>query len=374
MIQNQLPLFVILLGFSISTWAWGNEITLYIGTGGKKAEGIYHTTFNQQTGQFSDVSLASKINSPGFIARHPSLTCLYAVARWKNQAGVVGYKIGKDQKLEEFTRMVCTDGMGCHLAVHPSGKFLLTAQYAGGSVGFFPLNEKGELKEPSIFEHSGGSKVFGTRQDSPHPHWCGYSPCGKFALIPDLGLDQIVLYKIDLEEIKMSPHGIAKSLAGGGPRHMRFSTNQKWIYLLNELSLSVEVFSWDSQLGKAKSLSNFPTLTETEKIGESFNSAAEILVHPSGKWIYSSNRGHDSVTVFSTNPDGSLKIIQKQPIRGAFPRNINLTPSGKWLLAAGQDSNTVAAHRVDPASGKLTYQRGAMINVPQPICLFFLNK
>ena len=369
--QNQLPLFVILLGFSISTWAWGNEITLYIGTGGKQAEGIYHTTFNEQTGQFSDVSVASKINSPGFLARHPSLNCLYAVARLKNQAGVVGYKIGKDQKLEEFTRMVCKDGMGCHLAVHPSGKFLLTAQYGGGSVGFFPLNEKGELNEPSIYEHSGGSKVFGTRQNSPHPHWCGYSPCGKFALIPDLGLDQIVLYKIDPEEIKMSPHGIAKSLAGGGPRHMRFSTNQKWIYLLNELSLSVEVFSWDSQLGKAKGLSNFPTLTEPEKIGESFNSAAEILVHPSGKWIYTSNRGHDSVTVFSTNPAGSLKILQKQPIRGAFPRNIKLTPSGNWLLAAGQDSNTVAAHRVDPASGKLTYQRGAMINVPKPICLLF---
>ena len=372
--QNQFLLFVILLGFSISTWAWGNEITLYIGTGGKQAEGIYHTTFNEQTGQFSDVSVASKINAPGFLARHPSLNCLYAVARWKNQAGVVGYKIGKDQKLEEFTRIACTDGMGCHLAVHPSGKFLLTAQYGGGSVGFFPLNEKGELSKPSIFEHSGGSKVFGTRQDSPHPHWCGYSPCGKFALVPDLGLDQIVLYKIDPEEIKMSPHGMAKSLAGGGPRHMRFSTNQKWIYLLNELSLSVEVFSWDSQLGRAKGLSNFPTLTEPEKIGESFNSAAEILVHPSGKWIYTSNRGHDSVTVFSTNPDGSLKILQKQPIRGAFPRNINLTPSGNWLLAAGQDSNTVAAHRVDPASGKLTYQRGAMINVPQPICLLFLNK
>ena len=127
-------------------------------------------------------------------------------------------------------------------------------------------------------------------------------------------------------------------------------------------------------MGKAKSLCNFPTLTETEKTGESFNSAAEILVHPSGKWIYSSNRGHDSVTVFSTNPDGSLKALQKQPIRGAFPRNINLTPSGNWLLAAGQDSNTIAAHRVDPASGKLTYQRGAMINVPQPICLLFLDK
>ena len=372
--NSKIIFFFILLSGMISRYSHGEELTLYIGTGGKKAEGIYRTSFNEQTGRFSDVSLAAKINAPGFLTAHPSLNCLYAVARWKNQAGVVGYKIGKDQKLEEFTRKVCPDGMGCHLAVHPSGKFLLTTQYGGGSVGFFPLNEKGELNKPTIFEHSGGSKVFGTRQDSPHPHWCGYSHCGKFALIPDLGLDQIVLYRIDLEEIKMSPHRIARSRTGGGPRHMRFSTNEKWIYLLNELSLSVEVFSWDSKLGEAKCISESPTLTEPEKIGESFNSAAEILAHPSGKWIYSSNRGHDSVTVFSTNPDGSLKVLQKQPIRGAFPRNINLTPSGNWLLAAGQDSNTITAHRVDPVSGKLTYQRGSIINVPQPICLFFLKK
>ena len=155
---------------------------------------------------------------------------------------------------------------------------------------------------------------------------------------------------------------------------MRFSTNGKFIYLLNELSLSVTTFAWEAQKGTAKRLTTTPALSEKVKIGESFNSAAEILVHPNGQFVYSSNRGHDTVSVYQANPKtGKLKVIQVQPIRGAFPRNINLTPNANWLLAAGADSNTVAAHRVDQETGKLTYQRGSVINVPSPICILFLD-
>ena len=184
-------------------------------------------------------------------------------------------------------------------------------------------------------EHEGGSKVVERRQQSPHPHWTGFSPDGKYALVPDLGLDQIVIYRVDSSKPAITPHGVGQSVPGGGPRHMRFSTNGKFIYLLNELTLSVTTFAWDAAKGTAKTLTTEPALSEQDKEVETFNSSAEILVHPNGRFVYSSNRGHDSVTVYRANAQsGKLKVVQVQPVRGAFPRNVNLTPDATWLLAA----------------------------------------
>ena len=346
--------------------------TVYFGTGGRNAKGIYRATFNPDNGRFTPAVLAAEIGSPGFLALHPDGEKLYAVARWDRKAGAIGYRIKTDGDLEEFTRMVCPDGGGAHIAVHPSGKFLLTAQYGGGSTALFPLDGQGKLGSPTVSEHQGGSKVVPERQESPHPHWCGFSADGNFALVPDLGLDQIVIYKVDKNAPSITMHGVAESVPGGGPRHMRFSTDGKYIFLLNELSLSVTTFAWDAAKGAAKKVSVAPALSEEAKAGEVFNSAAEILAHPSGDFVYSSNRGHDTVTAFRVDTGtGKLSVIQVQPIRGAFPRNINLDPTGSWLLAAGADSNTVAAHRIDPDSGKLTYQRGSITNVPSPICILF---
>ena len=347
---------------------------VYFGTGGRGAEGIYHSTFNPDNGRFSTVKLAAKVGSPGFLALHPDGDKLYAAARTSEFAGALGYKIGKDGSLTEFTKQANPDGGGAHIAVHPSGKFLLTAQYGGGSTALFPLSKDGKLGEAVVHEHKGGSNVVPRRQTSPHPHWCGFSPDGKYALVPDLGLDQIVIYKVDLNKPAITPHGTANTVPGGGPRHMRFSVDGKFIYLLNELSLSVTTFAWDASNGTAKKLSVTLAISEETKAAESFNSAAEILVHPSGKFVYSSNRGHDTVSVYRADTcTGNLEVIQVQPIRGAFPRNINLVPGANWLLAAGADSNTIAAHRIDPETGKLTYQRGSITNVPSPICILFLE-
>ena len=364
-------LLVTTLVSSFFSLGLAEPIDVFFGTGGAGAEGIYHSTFNPDNGKFSSVKLAAKIGSPGFLTLHPNGKILYSVGRWETGTGAVGYHINKGE-LKEFTRMACPDGGGCHIAVHPSGKFLLTAQYGGGSVALFPLDPSGKLGEPTVTEHEGGSKVVERRQQSPHPHWTGFSPDGKYALVPDLGLDQIVIYKVDSSKPSITRHGVGQSVPGGGPRHMRFSTNEKFIYLLNELTLSVTTFEWDAAKGTAKTLTTEPALSEQDKEGETFNSSAEILVHPNGRFAYSSNRGHDSVTVYRANPkSGKLKVVQVQPVRGAFPRNINLSPNASWLLAAGADSNTVAAHRVDPDTGKLTYQRGSVVNVPSPICILF---
>ena len=151
---------------------------------------------------------------------------------------------------------------------------------------------------------------------------------------------------------------------------MKFSADGKFIFLLNELSLSVESFAWMPRL-KAKALFEIPTLSEEEKAGETFNSAAEILVHPSGNWVYSSNRGHDSVSAFKHTGKGYLELIQKQPVRGAFPRNINFSPNAEWLIAAGQESNSIAAHKLIE-KWRLTYKRGAITLFPTT-CLLFLK-
>jgi 6-phosphogluconolactonase len=346
-------------------------LDVFFGTGGRGAEGIYHATFNPDNGKFSPSRLAARIGSPGFLTLHPNGKILYSVGRWDGGTGAVGYQVSGGE-LKEFTRMACPDGGGCHIAVHPSGKFLLTAQYGGGSVALFPLDSSGKLGEPTVTEHEGGSKVVERRQQSPHPHWTGFSPDGNYALVPDLGLDQVVIYKVDPSKPAIHTHGVGQSMPGGGPRHMRFSTDGKFIYLLNELTLSVTTFAWDAAKGTAKALTTEPALSEQDKEGETFNSSAEILVHPNGRFVYSSNRGHDSVSVYRANPkSGKLKVVQVQPVRGAFPRNVNLTPDATWLLAAGADSNTVAAHRVDPKTGKLLYQRGSVVNVPSPICILF---
>ncbi len=352
-------------------WAAAQPSVLFIGTGGKDAKGIYRTKFNQDSGSFSKIELAAEIDQPGFLALHPNRNILYAVARWDKQAGVIGYLIEKGGELREFTRSVCSDGYGCHLAVHPSGRFLLSAQYAGGSIALFPLDDQGIADAPSIIKHHGGSGVTKGRQDSPHPHWCGFSPAGTFALVPDLGLDRILIYRTNPTSQVLSPHGHVECEPGGGPRHMRFSACGKFFFLLNELSSSVSLFSWLEESGSARLLSTTPALSQRELDQQNFNSAAEILVHPNGRRIYTSNRGHDSVTTFAVDPPNPAVSLQTHHVRGAFPRNVTLSPNAEWLLAAGQHSNTISAHRIQP-DGTLVFPRGSITNAPSPICLLFV--
>jgi 6-phosphogluconolactonase len=345
---------------------------VYFGTGGPGARGIYRAEFDTETGRLRAADLAAEIGSPGFLALHPDGDKLYAVANFAGGPGAVGYRIGGDGSLDLINSSPTGDGGGAHIAVHPSGKFLLTAQYGGGSTALFPLDAEGRLGAATLSRHEGGSRVVPRRQENPHPHWCGFSPDGRFALVPDLGMDGIVIYRVDLDGPAIERHGFAASVPGGGPRHMRFSPDGRFIYLLNELSLSVTAFAWDAAAGTARQLATVPSLSEEVKAREAFNSAAEIVVHPSGRFVYSSNRGHDTVTVYRADPaTAALEVIQVQPIRGAFPRNINLAPGAGWLLAAGADSNTVAVHRVDGETGELTYQTRGIINVPAPICIVF---
>ncbi len=365
---------VLLVVLIVSTAVQGAVLNVYFGTGGRATKGIYHATFDTQKGRLSEAQLAVEIGFPGFLALHPDNRTLYAVGRLAGKDVVAGYRITLSGTLQQFTVSPIRDGGGAHIAVHPSGKFLLTAQYGGGSTALFPLDGDGKLGTSVITEHGKGSNVVPSRQSKPHPHYCGYSPDGRFAFVPDLGMDGIVIYRVDQETPAITKHGFAASLPGGGPRHMRFSVDGQFIYLLNELSLSVTTFSYNAANGTTVQQTTTAALSEETKAKEVFNSAAEILVHPNGRFIYSSNRGHDSVTAYCADPvTGRLAVTEVEPIRGAWPRNINLDPSGRWLLAAGGQSNTISVHAIDQGTGELAFQRGSIINVPGPICVLFVE-
>jgi 6-phosphogluconolactonase len=208
---------------------------------------------------------------------------------------------------------------------------------------------------------------------APHPHWTGFSPDGKFAFVPDLGTDGIHVYGVSLQEMSLKLLHEIKSVPGGGPRHMRFSVDGRYIYLLNELQLSVSTFRYDASTGRGVLVSTMKALSDEELAQNSFNSAAEILVHPNGRFLYTSNRGHDSVSVFDIKNPERPECIQVEPVRGAWPRNIQIHPSGQWLFAAGADSHTLATFKVDVESGRLSFLRKGVQHVPKPLCILFAD-
>lgn len=351
-----------------------DQLDVWLGTGGAPSRGIYHTMLDTETGRLSASRLVAEIRSPGFLAKHPRLPILYAVGAFDREDVVASYRIqgtGSDAQLELIGYQPIGDGNGTHLAVSRDGRTLLTVQYGSGSVAAFPLDDEGKIgQRTALVRHQGGSRVDPTRQEAPHAHWVGFSPDQKFALVPDLGLDEVVLYRVATDSAVIELHGAGVVPPGAGPRHMRFHPNGKWIYVLNELDLTVSLFDWDAEEGAMKLRQTLSTVPQEELQPLSQKSCSEIRVHPNGKFVYAANRGHDSITVFSVGDDGTLSTIQNEAVRGANPRNFNLDPSGKWLLVGGQDSHTLASFAVDPETGKLIFSHN-IISTPTPICVLF---
>ncbi len=351
-------------------------IDVWLGTGGGRlSKGIYHCTLNTSNGKLSDPTVVAEISGPGFLAMHPKLPRLYAVGGVDGKPSVAAYAIEgtlKDASLKFLNAIEIGDGGAAHVAVDPTGHTILTAQYGGGSTAVFSLNDDGSLKERTqLINHEGASNTVPKRQTSSHAHWAGYSPDNRFAFVPDLGLDKVVIYKLDATASRISPHGFGEISPGGGPRHMKFHTNGKWVYVLHELDLKVTVFDYDAAAGTMKAKQTIETVPRDELAKEDFKSCSEIRVHPTGKFVYAANRGHDTVTAFRVDQStGRLELIERENVRGATPRNFNIDPSGKWLLAAGQDSHTLASFAVDQETGELKFNR-SIVHAPVCICVLF---
>ena len=354
------------------------KVRVFFGTyTGKESKGIYTSVLDLKTGAITKPELAAEIRNPSFLAIHPRGTHLYA-------AGEIGdFQGGKGGAISAFAMEPATGkltllnqrssvGSGpCHVSVDPTGKLVMAANYGGGSVVALRINADGslaELAESGFVQHTGSSVNKG-RQEAPHAHSINPDRAGRFAFAADLGLDKILIYQIDAAAgtLKANDPAFAATPAGGGPRHFAFHPTGRFAYVCNEMTSSVTAFSYDADKGALTEMHTISTLPEPVK----GNSTAEIQVHPSGRFVYCSNRGHDSLAIFSVDPQsGKLTAAGHQKTGGKTPRNFGIDPTGQFILAANQSTNDVFVFKVDAKTGQLT-QTGDPVSVGSPVCVKF---
>ena len=332
-------------------------------------EGVYVSKFDAVLGRLRRSSLLLELKGAGWISKHPDLQVLYSSGELEGQPVVAAIDISGNQA-KKINSQEIGGGDSCYVTPDRSGKMLISAQYGGSTVAVFPIGEDGSIQPRSqLITHVGASKVH-PNQQAAHPHYVGISPDNRFAFVCDLGIDKIVGYEIDLEANQLKEVSQTDSIAGGGPRHMKFSPDGKHAFVINELTLSVSVFKYDSAAGKLTMLDTIETLTAEEKALNTFNSGGEIRVHPSGKFVYAGNRGDDSITTFHFDAaTDALKRYSVTPIHGSWPRNFNLCPTGDYLFVACKDSNSISIFAIDPETGGLQFQQQGSIFVPAAICV-----
>lgn len=351
----------------------------YVGTYTAKtsSKGIYAYRFDSEKGQLSSIGVASETADPSFLAVHPNGNFLYAVNEIDNFNGgksgaVSSFAIDVKTGALKFLNQVSTRGAGpCHVSLDKTGAFVLVANYDGGSIASFPVHDDGSLGTARGFVQHSGSGPNKERQEGPHAHWIGTSPDNRFALAVDLGLDEVIVYGFDAFKGIFTPmlSGFAKVKAGAGPRHLAFHPSNKFVYVLNEMDASVTVFSYQP---KNAAFSAVQTISALPKDYSGPKQAAEIAVHPSGKFLYASNRGHDSIAIFAVDQTkGTLKSLGQVLTGGKTPRHFAIDPTGMFLLAENQESNNIVIFHIDPATGSLT-PTGQTIEVPSPVCLTFV--
>ena len=374
--MNQAILILLFLMTNALTDA--SPIPVFFGTntgGGGTSKGIYAASFDPESGRFiGEAVLVAEIPSPGFVVRHPELSVLYSTSTESVSAfHIVDKK--SHPALTPLNAEMTQSEQAAHVSVSPFGKTLITVHYGTGRVVVFPIHKDGSIRPSNQFIQL--TKASGTdpdRQESPHPHSAFFDPTGKYLLVPDLGADRTYIYAHDASSSSLTPHGHAQSAQGAGPRHLKFSPDGRFVYVLNELKQTVDAFAWDGEAGSLQSIGTFVGLTDDEKAGTAGILASEIRVHPNGKFLYTANRGHNSISVFSIDSSsGQLTRCQNIPAEVNWPRNFHIEPSGKWLLCAGQNSSNVAVFAIDPESGKLTLSENAKLTIPRPICIEFGN-
>ena len=343
-----------------------------------KSKGIYVARFDSATGKLGAPELAAATTNPSFLAIHPNHKFLYAVGEMSGagkKAGAVS-AFALDTATGKLT-LLNQQGSGgsgpCYVGLDNAGKNALVANYGSGSVAALPIKDDGTLCPASSEMQHVGSSVNPARQKGPHAHSIFLDAANCFAFAPDLGLDKVMIYRFDSSKGALTPNDppFATVTPGSGPRHFTFHPNGKFAYVINEMLCTITAFAYDAERGALKEIETVSTLPSGESVKPSY-STAEIRVHPNGKVLYGSNRGHDTIAVFTLDPaTGKLKLIQNAPTLGKIPRNFNFDPSGKWLLAAHQNSDNIVVFSVDQATGKLT-PTGQQIEVGACVCVKFM--
>lgn len=345
---------------------------VYIGnyTKGEDAA-IYHAEVDAASGALKILGETKCEDAPSYLTLHPTGEYLYVVSEVNSHDGggaVSAFAIDPDSGDLTFLNLQPTGGSPCHNTVDATGRFVLCANYGGGNVAMHPIAADGSLGEMSDFKQHEGSSINPDRQQEPHAHSINIDPSNRFAFCADLGLDQVIIYDLDLEGGKLKNHGAAAVTAGAGPRHLAMRPKGGRAYVINEISNTITVFDWDQAAGALRQIQEISTVPG-DFSGSSHT--ADIHITPDGRYLYGSNRGHDSIAMYSIDDRGQLTALGHQQVP-ANPRNFALSPDGAYLYSGGQNDNTIPVFRVGP-DGLLT-ATGDALETPSPVCLKFLTQ
>jgi len=353
------------------------QMTFFVGTyTGPKSKGIYQFRLDPAAGTITPGQLAGEAVNPSFVALHPSGKYLYAVS----EAGGRGAKSGIvaafaiDPQTSFLTRLneQSSGGQGpCHVSVDPSGRVALVANYSGGTASAIPIGPDGKLGDPTAVVKHEGKSINPKRQDKPYTHSINTDPAGRFAIVADLGIDKLMVYRLDAAKGTLTPNDppFATVTAGSGPRHLAFHPTGRYAYVINEMGNTITAFTYDADRGALAEIGSVPTLPK-DFTGP--NTTAEVVAHPNGKFLYGSNRGHNSIARFTVDPaTGKLTPTGHTPSGGKTPRNFVIDPTGTILIAAHQDTHNLVVFRIDAATGDLT-PTGSTAEIGSPVCIRFL--
>lgn len=350
-----------------------DEITIYVGTNtNEESEGIYMFSFDQNSGKSSFINKYTGILNPGYLTISKNGKTLYAAHSLAGESTgqISAFKIMPSSDLQ-FLNRESSGGRGiCYVTTDPSSGDVLASNYSSGSTALLPINEDGSLNQlTSLIQHS-GSSINTERQKSPHAHFVEVGP-GDLIYAADLGIDKIMLYNKYGDQLSLFEPAYIKTDLGGGPRHLAFHSNKKYIYVLNELTGSVTVYNYD---GLNYSFTKLQSISSLKEGFDGFNKSADIHIHPSGKFLYASNRGDsNSLAVYSINENtGILSLVEIENEDIAWPRNFAISPNGRFLLCANRDTDSISIFEIDQTSGALQFIESKM-DVPKPICVKFGN-
>jgi 6-phosphogluconolactonase len=360
--------------------AASHNYIVYVGTytqGDGHGKGIYAFHYDADSGKASSPEVAAETTNPSWVALAPGGRFLYAVNelgnyQGPNSGGVSAFAVDQTTGKLTFLNEVASRGADpCYVTVDHTGKYVLVANYTGGSVAVFPILADGKLGSATAFVQHTGHGTNPERQEAPHAHSIVLTPDNRFAIVNDLGLDELLVYKFDSAKGTLTPNDppFATLDAGAGPRHFALAPDGKFAYVINEMGKTVTAFSADLHAGAFKSIGSVTTVPSGFS---GRNDDAEIEVHPSGKFVYASNRGEDSIAVYAIDPaKGTLKQVGDVPTGGKEPRSFAIDPTGKLLFAANQNSDNIAIFRIDAKTGQLT-PTGEKLDVPSPVSVKFL--
>ena len=353
------------------------SICVYVGTYTRpgRSEGVYVYRLEPRPARFERLQTIGGMEDPSYLALGAEGRYLYAVNEMADDGAVSAFAVDASTgRLQLLNRVSSKGAHPAHLSVDPTGRWVLVANYTGGTIATLPVQANGSLAQAVHVVRHTGSGPHPERQESPHPHMIVATPDGGFVLVPDLGLDRVLAYRLEAGSghLEARPEADATLAPGAGPRHVAFGRGGANVYCLNELDLTIAVFDYDRDRGLGRPKQTLSTLPEGTQASDKY-SAAAIVVHPSGRFVYTSNRGHDSIATFAVDQsNGRLTPLGPTPCGGHTPRDINIDPSGALLLVANQGSDNVAVFRIDAQSGALE-PGGSPLDVPSPSRVAFTS-